>query len=65
MFAYPYEAVSDEVVERVRAAGFGKAVTCEARALANGENLLRAPRLEITPAVARRFRPWLLEQLSL
>jgi peptidoglycan/xylan/chitin deacetylase (PgdA/CDA1 family) len=58
-FAYPFGAFSDETVEIVREASFGVAVTCESRCLESGADLLRLPRLEVTPSNSADFANWL------
>jgi peptidoglycan/xylan/chitin deacetylase (PgdA/CDA1 family) len=46
-FAYPFGAFDDECCRAVQRAGFDGALTCEPRALAEGEDLYRVPRLEV------------------
>jgi peptidoglycan/xylan/chitin deacetylase (PgdA/CDA1 family) len=58
-FAYPFGAFGDETVELVRESSFRVAVTCESRCVESGADLLRLPRLEVTPGNAANFGTWL------
>ena len=58
-FAYPFGALDDSTIEAVRAANFRTAVTCEETTLRKTSDLLRLPRLEVTPQRGAAFGGWL------
>ena len=63
-FAYPFGAVSAEVVEATRAASYAAAVTCAARPIDGRVDPLLLPRYEVKRQPAAEFGAWLARRLS-
>ena len=63
-FAYPFGAYSEETIDLVRAASFEMAVTREEGLSTRGTDLLRLPRLEVTPQNVAQFGDWLRRRIS-
>ena len=63
-FAYPFGAIDNLTIEVVRAADFRSAVTCEETTLRPTSDVLRLPRLEVTPQRGAAFDGWLRTAFS-
>jgi peptidoglycan/xylan/chitin deacetylase (PgdA/CDA1 family)/SAM-dependent methyltransferase len=63
-FAYPHGAYDDHVVAEATAASIAVAVTCDETTLGLPVDLLRLPRLEVTPARSSGFDRWLAQAIT-